>query len=145
VGLFRTAKGALIKILRSQVAPRYPHLVYYSLYGQRGYLENGRFGWGDTDGQVWIGGETPDSPNGHPEAAPMHCALSDPDAPDEARHGGHGTSEYYMIRDFLDAVESGTRPPIDVMRAMDYTVPGIVAHGSAMSDGNWRDVPLFDW
>jgi len=60
-------------------------------------------------------------------------------------HGGHGTSEYYLIRDFLDAVETGSRPPIDVRRAMDFTVPGIVAHDSAMGDGNWQDVPLFDW
>jgi len=144
VGLFRTGKGALIKILRSQVAPRYPRLIYYSLYGTRGCLENGRFGAG-TDGQVWIDGETPDDANGHRSATPMHCDLSDPNAPEEAYHGGHGTSEYYMIRDFLDAVESGSRPPIDVVRAMDFTVPGIVAHDSAMSDGNWRDVPLFDW
>jgi len=31
------------------------------------------------------------------------------------------------------------------MRAMDMTVPGIIAHESAMGDGNWREVPLFDW
>ena len=28
---------------------------------------------------------------------------------------------------------------------MDFTVPGIIAHESAMGDGNWRDVPVFDW
>jgi len=28
---------------------------------------------------------------------------------------------------------------------MDFTVPGIIAHESAVSDGNWRDVPVFDW
>jgi hypothetical protein len=42
-------------------------------------------------------------------------------------------------------VESGEKPPIDVMRAMDFTIPGIIAHESAMSDGNWRDVPRWDW
>ena len=67
------------------------------------------------------------------------------EAPEEAKLGGHGTSEYYMIRDFLEAIEKGTRPPIDVMRSMDFTIPGIIAHESAMSDGNWRDVPQFDW
>jgi hypothetical protein len=50
-----------------------------------------------------------------------------------------------MIRDFLDALESGQQPPIDVMRSMDFTVPGIIAHESSMADGNWRDVPVFDW
>ena len=26
-----------------------------------------------------------------------------------------------------------------------YMLPGIIAHESAMSDGNWREVPLFEW
>ncbi|MCM8819071.1 MAG: hypothetical protein NC915_06330 [Candidatus Omnitrophica bacterium] len=50
-----------------------------------------------------------------------------------------------MIRDFLYAVENRTRPPIDIIRAIDFTVPGIIAHESAMKDGIWLDVPLFDW
>ncbi len=145
IGLFRTEKGALIKIARSQVAPRYPHLVYYSLYGTKGYLENGRSGTGPTQGYRWIEGETPDSEGGQRQAEEIDCPVVDPDAPDEAKQGGHGTSEYYMIRDFLDAIESSQRPPIDVMRSMDFTVPGIIAHESAMTDGSWRDVPLFDW
>jgi len=141
IGLFRTEKGALIKIARSQVAPRYPHLVWYSLYGTNGYVENGR---GDgTEGHIWT--EDDAGPDGPRSAEKMHCATVDPDAPEEAKHGGHGTSEYYMIREFLDALEAEQRPPIDVMRSMDFTVPGIIAHESAMSDGNWRDVPQFNW
>jgi hypothetical protein len=50
-----------------------------------------------------------------------------------------------MIRDFLDALDGGRQPPIDVMRAMDFTVPGIIAHESAMKGGEWMDVPLFNW
>ncbi|MHB8995323.1 MAG: Gfo/Idh/MocA family protein [Armatimonadota bacterium] len=144
VGLFRTAKDALIKITRSQVAPRYPHMVYYSLYGTTGYVENGRDG-SNTDGYLWIDGETPNDENGQRRAEVIHCSVVDPDAPEEAKQGGHGTSEYYMIRDFLAAIENGSRPPIDVVRSMDFTIPGIIAHESAMSDGNWRDVPLFEW
>jgi len=37
------------------------------------------------------------------------------------------------------------RPPHDVIRAMDYTVPGIVAHEAAMKGGVWLDVPQFNW
>ena len=33
----------------------------------------------------------------------------------------------------------------DVMRATDFTVPGIIAHQSAMKGGEWMDVPLFNW
>ncbi|MBM4079917.1 MAG: Gfo/Idh/MocA family oxidoreductase [Planctomycetes bacterium] len=145
VGLFRTQRGALIKILRSQVAPRYPHLVYYSLYGTKGYVENGRTGDATTNGYLYVEGETPKDAKGGKRAATVPCAIVDPNAPDEAKKGGHGTSEYYLIRDFLDSIEKDTHPPIDVMRSMDFTIPGIIAHDSAMGDGNWRDVPVYNW
>jgi len=38
-----------------------------------------------------------------------------------------------------------TDAPIGAMRSADFTVSGTIAHESAMSDGNWRDVPVFDW
>ena len=72
------------------------------------------------------------------------CPTVDPDAPEEAKKGGHGTSEYYMIRDFVDAIDSNTQPRIDVTRAVDFTIPGILAHESAMQGGAWLDVPLFN-
>ena len=80
----------------------------------------------------------------HEGGQPFPCPIVDPDAPEDAKRGGHGTSEYYMIRDFLDAIEEGIRPPIDVIRSMDFTVPGIIAHESAMRGGEWMDVPVFD-
>ena len=106
-------------------------------YGTKGYMENGRAGG---DGLLFIESEISKADG----AQPIACSLSDPDAPPEAAAGGHGTSEYYLIRDFLDAVENDTAPPFDVVRSMDFTVPGIVAHESAISDGNWREVPRFD-
>ena len=71
----------------------------------------------------------------------MTCSSSDPDAPKEALLGGHGTSEYYIVRDFIRSIESDTTPPIDVIRAMDMTVPGIIAHEAAMKGNIWLDVP----
>jgi len=140
VGLFQTQKGAVIKILRSQTALR-PHMVYYSLYGTKGCIENTRSGgWTGDRSLLYIEGQSPDQ-----QFETMTATTVDPDAPDEAKHGGHGTSEYYLIRDFLDALDAGKQPPIDVMRSMDFTVPGIVAHEAAMSGGKWVDVPLFDW
>ena len=140
VGLFLTQKGRTFKILRSQVAPRYPHLVWYSLYGTKGYVENDRHIPGG-DGLLWVEGEMTKQEG----ARKLPCPIVDPNAPEEAKKGGHGTSEYYMIRDFIDALENDVHPPIDVMRAMDFTVPGLMAHKSAMKGGEWMDVPLFDW
>jgi predicted dehydrogenase len=141
VALFKTQKGAVIKLLRSQVALR-PSIHFYSLYGTKGMVESGREGgWKGTRGRLYI----------EEEAETRHvftdidCPVSDPGAPEEAFGGGHGTVEYYLVRDFIDTLDSGcVRPPIDVIKAMDMTVPGICAHEAAMT-GKWVDVPSFEW
>ncbi len=140
VGLFQTHKGAVIKILRSQVAPRHPELIFYSLHGTKGFVENGRSaGWGASQGQLYL----EDEMEKHPGAQPFTCDPIDRDLPAEALAGGHGTSEYFMVRDFIEALDNNTKPPIDVTRAIDFTAPGICAHESAMRGGVWIDVPRF--
>ena len=150
VGLFKTQKGAVIKILRSQVALREPPTHFYSLYGTKGTIENGRNGPGRT-GLLY----TVEDCGLHESYLAnfryggnmaIDCPEADPHAPPEAFGGGHGTIEYYLVRDFIDTLESGSlRPPIDVIKAMDMTVPGICAHEAAMSGGKWVDVPQFEW
>ena len=141
VGLFQTQKGAVIKILRSQVAKRYgannSHMVWYSLYGTEGFIEAGREGGGQTTGLYYAAAEMTRQQG----AQPYPCPTSDPSAPADAKAGGHGTSEYYMVRDFLAAIETNTQPAIDAVRAAEFTVPGILAHESAMKGGVWLDVP----
>lgn len=138
VALFKTQKGAVIKVLRSQVALREPPIHYYSLYGTKGMLENDRTGgWGDEMGKLYIEGEMD-------AYQVIDCPRADPQATADQLRGGHGSSEYYLVRDFIEAVKNNARPPIDVIRATDFTVPGICAHEAALSDA-WIDVPLFEW
>ncbi len=142
VALFETEKGALIKILRSSAAYREPPMHYYSLYGTKGVVENDRTGgWRGGQGKLYIEGEM-----SHEEGFEViPCPTTDPEAPEEALRGGHGSAEYYLIADFLAALEQGSRPPIDVVRAMDFTLPGICAHKAAMAGETWVDVPHFEW
>ncbi|NLB56376.1 MAG: Gfo/Idh/MocA family oxidoreductase [Lentisphaerae bacterium] len=141
IGLFETAKGAVVKILRSQTAAR-PHTVWYSLYGTKGHLENER----DTgNGLYFSEDELNMSTVEFSPANALACPVSDKNAPAEAQHGGHGTSEYYLIRDFIDSLNNNVRPPIDIVRSLDFTIPGIIAHQSSMQNGKWLDVPIFDW
>jgi predicted dehydrogenase len=142
VALFRTEKGAVIKLLRSSVCAREPGMHFFVLYGTKGSVENSRDGgWKDEKGKLYIEGEM-DREAGWQE---IDCPHSDPAAPPEAHRGGHGTSEYYLVRDFIDALISGQRPPIDVVRAMDFTLPGLCAEISDQRGGQWVDVPHFEW
>lgn len=142
VALFKTQRGAVIKLLRSQVARREPGMHFFELYGTKGSIENSRDGgWRDEKGKLYIEGEM-DRKSGWQE---IDCPHSDPDAPPEAHQGGHGTCEYYLVRDFIDALLTGQRPPIDVIRAMDFTIPGLCAQMSIEQGGVWVDVPQYKW
>lgn len=134
VALFETKKGATIKVLRSSVALRHPGLCTYGIYGDKGFLESGRTGYNGI-GRRYFDGIDPN------EGRDIMVSSSDIDAPQEALLGGHGSSEYYLVKDFLKSIEENTTPPIDVVRAMDMTVPGLIAHEAAMKGGIWMDVP----
>ena len=141
VGLFETQKGSIIKMLRSQVAPREPPIVWYTLYGTKGCVENGRwrhpYTRGVSKGVVFIEDEDK-------EAREVDWHIADPNLPEEARKGGHGTSEYYLIRDFIDSINNDTKPPIDAVKAADITLPGLIAQEAAMKGNVWLDVPHFE-
>jgi len=106
-------------------------------------VENGRLGFGTlsstntTKGLLYI--EELDE-----TAREMDWFVSDPGAPEEAWRGGHGTSEFYLIRDFIDSIDNDSDPPIDVVKAVDMTVPGIIAHQAVLKGNIWLDVPHFE-
>lgn len=55
--------------------------------------------------------------------------------------GGNGTSEYALLRDFIDCLDRGTAPPIDVYLAMECTLPGLIAQRAIEQGAVWLDVP----
>ncbi len=136
VGLFETKQGRIIKILRSQVTPREPHIVTYNVYGTKGLLETGRTPGYDTVGVRYFEGSDR-------SVVDMNCNGTQLDAPPEIKFGGHGTSDYYIAQAFLDSIEYNQKPSIDVERAMELTVPGIIAHEAAVQGNVWLDVPHF--
>ena len=136
VALFETKQGRGIKICRSQVTPNpEPHTVYYSVYGTKGFLENGHHAY-DTMGQRYFEGI--DAVN-----VPFNCYQNEVEAPDFAKNS-HGTSDYYIIEDFLDCLEFDRTPILNEDRAMELTLPGLIAHEAAIKTGVWLDVPRFD-
>jgi predicted dehydrogenase len=64
-------------------------------------------------------------------------------AADESVYGGHGGSHGYLVHEFVSAIAEGRLPAINAWQAARYLAPGVIAHRSAMRDGEWLEVP--DW
>jgi len=124
VGLFRTAKGATIKILCGFSVVRKPAFHWYVMYGTKGSVETMRNS--GNNAEKYLIDEQPDK---------MTEYLLD--------SAGHGTAEYRMIDEFVKSIINDTTPPIDVYKAMDYTAPGICAHISAESNGTLVEIPNY--
>ncbi len=137
VGLFRTVKGRVIKILNGFSVAREPAFHYYVVYGSKGVLETGRPG--DGEGTKAFFSDVP-----HLQGmVRLPLTTNHTGAPPEARAGGHGTTEFYMVEDFVRAIREDRTPPIDVYTAMDYSAPGLCAHLSAERGGVPVEVPDF--
>ena len=59
-------------------------------------------------------------------------------------NSGHGGSHNFLTHEFIDALSHDRTPAIDVYESLAYTVPGIVAHDSAMQAGQLKKIPQFD-
>ena len=58
-------------------------------------------------------------------------------------HNGHEGSHHFLVDDFVTAVAHGTRPPVNAWVAARFTLPGIVAHQSALREGERMPVRDF--
>jgi predicted dehydrogenase len=56
---------------------------------------------------------------------------------------GHEGSHQFLVDDFVQAVAKETLPPVNAWEAARYAAPGIVAHESALKDGEMLSVPDF--
>ena len=58
-----------------------------------------------------------------------------------AMPSGHEGSHQFLVDDFAVAVENGTLPPVNAWEAARYTLPGIIAHQSALRGGERLPIP----
>ncbi len=54
---------------------------------------------------------------------------------------GHGGSHTFLTHEFVSALLEDRPPFVDVYEAVAYTVPGIIAHQSALKDGEQMKIP----
>ena len=57
--------------------------------------------------------------------------------------GGHGGSHGYLMNEFVTAVLQDRKPLVDISMALNLTVTGIVAHHSAMKNGELLKIPQY--
>jgi len=64
--------------------------------------------------------------------------------PEPLRHNsGHHGSHTFLTHEVIDALTHDRRPTVDVYEALAYTVPGIIAHESALRGGELLKIPQF--
>ena len=123
IGLFRTREGGLSRMM---VCPA---------YGK--YLEAGRVR-GEIGGYdaAYNGANA-----GNQIVSKMRPKLLKYALPPNVLPGGHGGSHGYLADDFIDAILRGRKSAVDVIDALNMTVPGYYAHLSAMKDGETFPIP----
>lgn len=75
---------------------------------------------------------------------PKPFSISRPPLPPSVAPGGHGGSHGHLTNEFVTAILEDRQPLVDIRMALNLTVPGIVAHESAMKNGALLKIPQFD-
>lgn len=128
-GLFKTARGRLIRILVT-LNTRRPGAHNYRLFGTEGSVE-----WYSHEGFCRRLDRERDEKDGW-ERVDIGTARTDAEVA-----SGHGGTDIWTAITFSRALLAGKRVPIDVYRMADYTLPGILASRSAEHGGGAVAVP----
>ncbi len=70
-------------------------------------------------------------------------SLKRPPLPSGVSAGGHGGSHGQLTNEFLKAVILNRKPLVDIAMALNLTVSGIVAHESALKNGELLKIPQY--
>lgn len=133
VALFRTAKGAVIRILICFDAyVGFDH--NFAMIGTRGSIH--------TDKNTVV-----DNAHSFARLSDIPGSIDELiDIPVTTRyHGesgaGHGGADGKMMRHFIRCIIDDTKPPIDIDLGIRMTLPGIIAHESALQGGALLEIP----
>lgn len=66
-----------------------------------------------------------------------------PPLPPQVQPGGHGGSHGHLMHEFVTAILEDRQPLIDIALSLNMTVSGVVAHQSALKDGEWLKIPQY--
>jgi predicted dehydrogenase len=112
-----------------------------AFYGDRmSYIMARPEGSPNTVATISKDGKTVIDANGYPEGVVRQEKFDQPNhwerLPESLRvKSGHGGSHVFITKEFIDAIVEERHPTVNVWEAAAYTVPGIVAHQSALKGG----------
>jgi predicted dehydrogenase len=139
----RLKSGKLVKVRLDMMSNRPHHMAYYTLQGTHGVYEASRLD--HERGHVWIG-ENKDGE--HRRWSPIsdfeqHLPDEWRNPPEAALKAGHGGGDYFVMRDFVRAIETGETPAIDVYTGLEWTAAGLCSQISIDNGGVAVNVPNF--
>ncbi|MGM8364285.1 Gfo/Idh/MocA family protein [Virgibacillus sp. W0181] len=133
--LCQLESGALIKIRLDMVSNRPHNMGYYSLQGTKGCYESPRIP-GEKH-KVWL--------EDYSKSTEEWIDLEDlynqflPEEyihmPVEQTDSNHWGADYFMVKDFIDCIVNDKPVNIDIYKALEYTLPGILSEESIISGG----------
>jgi predicted dehydrogenase len=119
--LFETSEGGVSRMLMSMSVARYVDETG-RVFGERGRMVGMRY-VGELD-------------EGFPD-------ISRPPLPPSVPEGGHGGSHGPLMHEFITAILEDREPLVNIHQALSMTVPGIVAHQSALKGGERLKIPQY--
>lgn len=125
--MVQLADGALVKLLQGTLRGG---AVAVRLHGSRGAVESLR----EDPGRLWLRRQAWDTDDGMPVDTTFDATV-------DADGSGHGGSDGLMVRHFADAVRTGQPPLVDVYRAVDLALTGILGFRSAVTGSPRLDLP----
>jgi predicted dehydrogenase len=117
--LFETSEGGVSRMLMSTSVARHVEETG-RVFGERGRMAGMQY-WGEMEENL------PD--------------VSRPPLPPGVPEGGHGGSHGPLMNEFVTAVLENREPLVNIDEALAMTVPGIIAHQSALKGGERLRIP----
>lgn len=123
VALLRTSEGGMSRMTMSKDTPGY-HGEVGRVRGEKGSMTGTKY-----DGLEDV----------------SKIDIVKPQLPPNVIPGGHGGSHGYLCEEFVNSILQERRPLVHIAHALNMTVAGIVAHQSALKDGELMKIPQYAW
>jgi len=131
---YRNPFGTEIALLRTSEGGMARMGVSWDTPGHGGEMGRVRGQLGSMTGMNWHGID-----------ALKGVTLEKPPLPPGVPAGGHGGSHGYLMNEFVTAILQDRTPLVNVAWALNMTVAGVVAHTSALKDGELLKIPQYDF